>query len=112
MMNNTEGIGRDVKVNNTCIEVVNQFKYLGSRVTDEDSKPEVLSRIAQAMQARVRLKAIGKDKNISLKLKIWLMQMLVFSIFLYVCETWTNMVELQHLIKTVEMKCIHTVLQI
>ena len=104
MMNSIEGTGRDIKVNNTYIEVVDQFKYLGSMVADKGSKLEVLSRIAQAMQARARMRAIWKDKNISIKMRIWLMQMLVFSIFLYACKTWTLTVELQHSIKALKKK--------
>ena len=34
------------------------FKYLGSVVTDEGSKPEILSRIAQTTAAFTRLKPI------------------------------------------------------
>ena len=30
------------------LETVTSFKYLGSVITDEGSKPEILSRIAQA----------------------------------------------------------------
>ena len=64
MMNSAEGIGGDIKVNNTCMEVVDQFKYCGRIVSDEDSKLEVLSRIAQAIQARMRLKQSGKTKHV------------------------------------------------
>ena len=102
MMNSAEGISREIKVNNACVEVVHQFKYVSSIVTDEGSKPEVLFRIAQTMQARERLKAIWKDQSISKRIKIELMQTLVFLIFLYVCETWTLMVE---------MRCFCTVLK-
>ena len=46
--NNTEGIRGDISINNKRLETVNQFKYLGVIVTDEGSKPEILSRIAEA----------------------------------------------------------------
>ena len=110
MMNSAEGIGRDIRVTKTCIEEVDQFKYLGSIVSDKGSKPKVLSKTAQAIQAMVRLKAIWKDKIISVRVKIWLMSTLVFSMSLYACETWTLMVELQHQIKAMEMRCYCTVL--
>ena len=42
MTNNTSGINTEIKVN----ETVTSFKNLGSVVTDEGSKPEILSRIA------------------------------------------------------------------
>ena len=46
MTNNTSGINTEIKVNGQNFETVTSFKYLGSVITDEDSKPEILSRIA------------------------------------------------------------------
>ena len=42
------------------------FKYLGAVVSDDGSKPEILSRIAQATAALTKLKPIWNDNNISL----------------------------------------------
>ena len=47
MTNNTHGISTEIKVNRQKLETVTSFKYLGSVRTDEGSKPEILSRIAQ-----------------------------------------------------------------
>ena len=44
---NTSGINTDTEVNGQKLETVTSFKYLGSVITDEGSKPEILSRIAQ-----------------------------------------------------------------
>ena len=68
---------------------VTSFKYLGSVITDEGSKPEILSRIVQTTAALTRLKPVWIDKSISLNSKIPLMRSLVTSIFLYTCESWT-----------------------
>ena len=46
MTNNTNGINTEIKVNGQKLETVTSFKYLGSDITDEGFKPEVLSRIA------------------------------------------------------------------
>ena len=40
MTNNTSGINTEIKVNGQQLETVKSFKYLGSVITDEDSKPE------------------------------------------------------------------------
>ena len=45
-------------------------KYLGSVITDEGSKPEILSRIAQTTAALTRLKPVWNDRSISLSSKI------------------------------------------
>ena len=49
--NNTSGINTKIKVNEQKLETVTSFKYLGSVITDEGSKPELLCRIAQATAA-------------------------------------------------------------
>ena len=94
MTNNTSGINTEIKVKGQKLETVTNFKYLGSVVTDEGSKPQILSRIAQATAALTRLKPVWIDKNISLSPKIRLMRSLVTSIFLYACESWTLTTEL------------------
>ena len=50
--------------------------------TNEGSKPEVLSRIAQTTAALSRLKIMWRDKNISLASTVKLMQMLILSTFM------------------------------
>ena len=41
MTNNTSGINTEIKVNGQKIETVTRFKYLGSVITVEGSKPEI-----------------------------------------------------------------------
>ena len=43
MTNNTSGINTEIKNNGQKLEAVTSFKYLGSVITDEGSKPEILS---------------------------------------------------------------------
>ena len=59
MTNNTSGINTEIKVNGQKLETGTSFKYLGSVITDEGSKPEILSKIAQATAALTRLKPFG-----------------------------------------------------
>ena len=53
MTNNANGINTGIKVNGQMLQTVTSFKYLGSVITDEGSKPEILSRIAQTIAASV-----------------------------------------------------------
>ena len=73
MTNNTSGINTEIKVNGQKLETVTSFKYLGSVITDEGSKPETLSSIAQATAALTSLKPVWIDKSISFSSKIRLM---------------------------------------
>ena len=51
MTNNTSGINTEIKINGQKFETVTSFKYLGSVMTGEGCKPEILSRIAQTTAA-------------------------------------------------------------
>ena len=99
-------------MNGQKLETVTSFKYLGSVITDEGSKPEKLSRKAQATAALTRLKPVWNDKSISLSSKIRLMRSLVTSIFLYACESWTLTAELKRRIQAMEMRCYRKILHI
>ena len=63
MTNNTSGIDTEIKVNGQKLETVTSFKYLSSVVIDEGSKPEILSRTAQAAAALTRLKPLWIDEE-------------------------------------------------
>ena len=89
MTSNTSGINTEIKVNGQKLKTATSFKYLGSVKTDEGSKPEILSRIAQTTTALTRLKPVWNDRSVSLSCKIQLMRSLVTSISLYACESWT-----------------------
>ena len=82
MTNNANGISIDIRINGEKSDEVDSFKYLGAVVTDQGSKPEVLSRIAQTTAALARLKTIWSDKHIPLISKIRLMRSLVISVLL------------------------------
>ena len=81
-------------------------------VYNEGSKPEILSMIAQTTAALSRLKIIWRDKNISLASKVKLMRTLIFSIFLYACESWTLTAEIERRVQALEMRCYRRLLNI
>ena len=65
-----EMLVRGGQVNGQKLTTVTSFKYLGSFITDEGSKPEILSRIAQTIAELTRLKPVWNDRSISLSSKI------------------------------------------
>ena len=52
------------------MDTIKSFKYLGAVVSDDNSKPKIPSRIAQATAAIRKLKSIWKDNKISLGSKV------------------------------------------
>ena len=63
MTNNTSGISKEIKVNRLKLETVTRFRHLGGVASDEGSKPEILSRIAQVTAALTRLKPVWNDRR-------------------------------------------------
>ena len=58
-----------LEVNGQKLETVTSFKYLDSLITDEGSKHEILSWIAQTTAAFTRLKPVWKDRSTPLSSK-------------------------------------------
>ena len=112
MTNNPIGFQREIKIKGQRLEKVENFKYLGVIISNEGSKTEILSRIAQTTAALSRLKIIWRDKNISLASKVKLMRTLILSTFLYACESWTLTAEIVRRIQALEMRCYRRLLNI
>ena len=112
MTNNPNGFQREIKIKGQRLEEVENFKYFGANISNEGSKPEILSRIAQTTAALSRLKIIWSDKNISLASKVKLMRTLILSTFLYACESWTLTAEIERRIQALEMRCYRRLLNI
>ena len=58
MTNNPNGFQREIKIKDQRLEEVQNFKYFGAIISNEGSKSEILSRIAQTAAALSRLKII------------------------------------------------------
>ena len=105
MTKNPNGFQREIKIKGQRLEEVENFKYLGAIISNEGSKPEILSRIAQTTAALSRLKIIWRDKNIWFASKVKLMRTLILSAFFYACESWTLTAEIERRIQALDMRC-------
>ena len=105
LTNSANGIQREIKVKREKLGTITSVKYLGAVVSDDSSKPEILSRIVQATTALTKLKPIWRDNNVSLGSKVKLVCSLVISIFLYACESWSLIAELERKKQAFEMRC-------
>ena len=88
------------------------FKYLGLVTSNEESKPEISSMIAQTTAALSRLKPIWRDNNISLASKAKLMRTHILSTFLYARESWILTADMESRIQALEMWCYRRLLSI
>ena len=104
MTNNPNGFQREIEIKGQKLEEVENFKYLGAIISNEGSKPGILSRIDQTAAPPSRLKIIWRDKNISLASKVQLMRTLILSTFLYACESWIMTAESREGFQALEMR--------
>ena len=74
-------------------------------MSDEGSKPDVLSRMAQITAAVTKLKVIWNDKNIAISYKISLMRSMTMSTFLHTCETCLRTADFERRIQALRMRC-------
>ena len=102
-----------VIINNQHIEEVDEFTYLGSKVsTDGDSGKDVQARLAKANQAFGSLNAVWKSKQLRVKTKIRIFKSNVLSVLLYGSECWKMTKETCKKLDTFQTKCLRRIRRI
>ena len=72
------------------VEAVTDFSFLGSRITaDGDCSYEVKRCLLLERKAITNLDSILKCRDIALLTKVRIVKAMVFSVVMYVCESWT-----------------------
>ena len=102
----------NIKLDDTSLEQVNRFKYLGVTLTpSNDSTSEIKSRLLLASIAPGQLQKVWSDKDIALSTKLRVLNELVYPVLL-LSEIWT--IKKNDLKKLVafEMRCYRKVLNI
>ena len=71
-------------------ETVTDFIFLGSKITaDGDCNHEIKRRLILGRKAMTNLDNILKSRDITLPTKVCVVKVLVFSVVMYGCESWT-----------------------
>ena len=72
------------------MEAMTDFSFLGSRITaDGDCSYEVKRCLLLERKAITNLDSILKCRDIALLTKVRIVKAMVFSVVMYVCESWT-----------------------
>ena len=99
-----KGQYKDIEIDGQVLERVFDFIYLGSTKTSNgDCKTDVARRIGMAKSKMLDLKNICKDKDLSSKLKLKIMKVLVLTTATYGAEGWTLKSEEKKKIQAAEM---------
>ena len=105
MTNNAEDIRGDIRSNDKRLKTVNQFKYFDAIVRAKGSKPEILSRIAQATHAMSQLKIILKTKTYLSRHKEANVHTLYYQFFSMHAKHEASLMICKNEIHAMEMRC-------
>jgi hypothetical protein len=84
------GRGHSVKIDNSSIERVEEFKYLGMMLTDQNSvQEEIKSRLKLGNACYHSVQNLLSSKLLSKNLKIKIYRTIILPAVLYGCETWS-----------------------
>lgn len=103
-----------IAIHGYCLEVVENFTYLGSTITNSLSiDTEVNSRIAKAAAVMARLnKRVWQNHNLTEKTKLRVYQACVLSTLLYSSETWTTYASQEKKLNSFHLRCLRRILRI
>ncbi|CAG9832989.1 unnamed protein product [Diabrotica balteata] len=77
-------------INNTTIERVTTYKYLGTWLTEDvDQTKEIRSRIEMARNTFIKLKKLLCNRNLNLEIRTRMLRCYVISTLQYGMEAWT-----------------------
>ena len=102
-----------VTLEGTPLEDVEEFVYLGSKVTTSgDCDQEINARISKANQAFAMLRTIWSSASLSTHTKIRIFKSNVLSVLLYGSECWKTTNAVEHKLEVFQNKCLRRILKI
>lgn len=102
-----------VSVDGTALEDVQEFVYLGSKMTTNgDCNAEVNTRISKENQAFAMLKPIWRSTALSIHTKIRIYKSNVISVLLYGSECWKTTAAIEHKLAVFQNKCLRRMLKV
>lgn len=100
----------DLRINEASFEKVNDFKYLGSRITIDNSyMSEINKRILQGNRCFYSLIKTMKSRSLSRKTKIRIYRTVIRPVVMYGAETWVLTKESERRLDTWERKLLRKI---
>ena len=92
VMSRDQNAGRNhsVRINNSTFETVEEFKYLGTTLTQQNSIPEeIKSRLKLGNACYHSVQNLLSSRLLSKNLRIKIYRTMILSVVLYGCESWS-----------------------
>jgi hypothetical protein len=97
------GQNQDIKIAKRSFENVSQFKYLGSKVTNQNLiQEEIKRRLNSGNACYHSVQSLLSSRLLSKNLKIRIYKMIILPVVLYGCETWSLTLREEHKLREFE----------
>ena len=83
------GQNHSVRIDNSIFERVEEFKYLGTILTNQNSIAEEISRLRSGSACYHSVQNLLSSRLLSKNLKIKICRTIILPVVLYRCETWS-----------------------
>jgi sorting nexin-29 len=104
------GRGHGVKIDNSSIEGVEEFRYLGATLTDQNSiQEEIKSRLKLGNACYHSVHNLLSSRLLSRNLKIKIYSTIILPVVLYGCETWSVTMREEHRLRVFENRVLRRV---
>jgi hypothetical protein len=102
--------GHSVKIDNSSTERVEDFKYLGTTLTDQNSiQEEIKSRLKLGNACYLSVPNLLSFRLLSKNLKIKICRIIILPVVLYGCETWSLTLREERRLRVSENKVLRRV---
>ena len=81
--------GPSRQIDGETMEIVTDFIFLGSKITDGDCSHEIKRHLLLGRKVMTNLDSIFKSRNITLPTKLCLVKAMVFLVVIFGYESWT-----------------------
>ena len=106
----TSGLSHTMKVDNSSIERVEEFKYLGTTLTNENSiQKEIKSRLKSGNACYHSVQNLLSSSLLSQNLKIKIYRTTILPVVLYGCETWSLTLREEHRLRVFENRVLRRI---
>ena len=98
-----------MKMNNSSIEKVEEFKYLGTTITNQNSIQEEKSRLKLGNSCYYSVQNLLSSSLLPKTLKIKIYRTIILPVVLYGCETWSLTLREERTLRVFENRVLRTV---
>jgi len=111
IMSRDQNAGRSdsMKIDNSSIERVEEFKYLGTTLTNKNSIQEEIKSRLKLGNAYYSVQNLLSSSLLSKKLKIEVYRTIILLVVLYGCETWSLTLREEHRLRVFENRVLRRV---